>query len=115
MLFCVNCKKKIKNNKNLKFRILHLRNRDVKMYSHLKCNIISKEDILEKLQTVWYDNKKYLYDKQTSEIYYWRKKVFNFHQPSKTYQKEIRKNMKIYNREIIVKATMEIYQKISQN
>lgn len=113
MLFCVNCKKKIKDNKNKKFRILHLRNRDVKIYSHLKCGIISKEDFFDRLQTVWCNKKKYLYDKQTSEIYYWRKKVFNFHQPSKAYQDEIRKNMKLYDREAIVKTTLELYQKIS--
>jgi len=116
VFFCVNCKQKIVDVKNSKFRLMHLRNRDVKLYSHIICN--KKEDkefVFARLQTVWCDNKKYLYDHKTSKIYYWRKEVFNFYQPSEKFQKEVKINMKFYDRELIVNTTMQIYQKISKS
>ena len=114
MIYCTNCKQKIIGNNNRKFKILHLRNRDIKMYSHQNCKLKeTNENVFPRLQTVWCDNKKYLYDYQTKKIYYWRKGIFNFHQPSENFQGEIKKKMKMYDKELILKTIMSIHDKYS--
>jgi hypothetical protein len=114
MIYCTDCKQQIKGNKNRKFKILHLRNRDIKMYSHQICKKSeNKENVFTRLQTVWCGNKKYLYDNKTKTIYYWRKEIFNFHHPSEDFQGEIKKKMKMYDKELILKTTMDLYHKYS--